>query len=67
LAHAANRSLHVAGPFSASTPAAVSMSLFQKRTFAWSSVGQQYNFNGHLALKDDWTAPDIDTDGYRQL
>ena len=36
-------------------------------TFAWSSVGQQYNFNGHLALKDDWTAPDIDTDGYRQL
>lgn len=36
-------------------------------TFAWSTVGQQYNFNGHLALSDDWTAPDINTDGYKQL
>ncbi|MBN9177507.1 MAG: extracellular solute-binding protein [Microbacterium sp.] len=36
-------------------------------TFAWSTVGQQYNFNGHLALTDDWTAPDINTDGYKQL
>lgn len=36
-------------------------------TFAWSSVGQQYNFAGHTALTDDWTAPDIDNDGYRSL
>lgn len=36
-------------------------------TFAWSTVGQQYNFNGHLALSSDWTAPDIDTAGYKQL
>ncbi len=36
-------------------------------TFAWSSVGQQYNFAGHTALNEDWTAPDIDNDGYRQL
>jgi multiple sugar transport system substrate-binding protein len=36
-------------------------------TFAWSSVGQQYNFAGHTALTSDWTAPDIDDDGYREL
>ena len=36
-------------------------------TFAWSSVGQQFNFAGHTALNDDWTAPDIDNEGYRQL
>lgn len=36
-------------------------------TFAWSTVGQQYNFAGHTALTDDWTAPDIDNDGYRNL
>lgn len=36
-------------------------------TMAWSTVGQQYNFAGHLALTDDWTAPDIDNDGYRDL
>ncbi|WP_047519790.1 ABC transporter substrate-binding protein [Microbacterium sp. ZOR0019] len=36
-------------------------------TMAWSTVGQQYNFAGHLALTDDWTAPAIDNDGYRSL
>lgn len=36
-------------------------------TFAWSSVGQQYNFAGHTALSDDWTAPNIDDEGYRAL
>lgn len=36
-------------------------------TFAWSSVGQQYNFAGHTALTSDWTKPDIDNDGYRAL
>lgn len=36
-------------------------------TFAWSSVGQQYNFAGHTALTDDWTAPDINDDGYRAM
>lgn len=36
-------------------------------TFAWSSVGQQYNFAGHTALTSDWSAPDIDNDGYREL
>ncbi|MEJ1088008.1 extracellular solute-binding protein [Microbacterium sp. Mu-80] len=36
-------------------------------TFAWSSVGQQYNFAGHTALTDDWTAPNIDDDGYRAM
>ncbi|MBO0981654.1 ABC transporter substrate-binding protein [Microbacterium sp. SD291] len=36
-------------------------------TFAWSSVGQQYNFAGHTALSDDWTGPSIDDDGYRAL
>ena len=34
-------------------------------TFAWSSVGQQYNFTGHTALKDDWTAPNLD--GYAAM
>jgi len=36
-------------------------------TFAWSTVGQQYNFSGHTALTDDWTKPNIDNDGYRAL
>ena len=36
-------------------------------TFAWSTVGQQYNFSGHTALTDDWTAPNIDDPGYRDL
>jgi multiple sugar transport system substrate-binding protein len=36
-------------------------------TFAWSSVGQQYNFSGHLALTDDWSAPNINDDGYKSL
>nr|WP_314844492.1 extracellular solute-binding protein [uncultured Microbacterium sp.] len=36
-------------------------------TFAWSSVGQQFNFTGHTALNDEWTAADIDDDGYRAL
>lgn len=36
-------------------------------TFAWSTVGQQFNFTGHTALNDDWTAADIDDDGYRAL
>jgi len=36
-------------------------------TFAWATAGQQYNASGHLALTDDWTAPDIDNQGYRDL
>ena len=36
-------------------------------TFAWSTVGQQYNFAGHTALADDWTQADIDDDGYRDM
>lgn len=36
-------------------------------TFAWSTVGQQYNFSGHTALTDDWTAPNINDDGYKSL
>ena len=36
-------------------------------TMAWSTVGQQWNFSGHLALTDDWASPDIDNDGYRAL
>lgn len=36
-------------------------------TFAWSTVGQQYNFAGHLALNDEWSAPTIDDEGYRAL
>lgn len=36
-------------------------------TFAWSTVGQQFNFAGHTALNDDWTSADIDDDGYRSL
>lgn len=36
-------------------------------TMAWSTVGQQFNFSGHTALTDDWTAPDIDDSGYRDL
>lgn len=36
-------------------------------TFAWSTVGQQFNFADHLALTSDWTAPDIDNAGYRGL
>lgn len=38
-----------------------------KETFAWSSVGQQYNFAGHTALNAAWTEPTIDDDGYRAL
>lgn len=37
------------------------------QTFAWSSVGQQYNFQGHTALTDDWTAPNIDNPEFRSL
>ncbi|WP_197510869.1 ABC transporter substrate-binding protein [Tessaracoccus coleopterorum] len=36
-------------------------------TFAWSSVGQQYNFNGHLALNDTWTAAAVEEPGYKEL
>lgn len=36
-------------------------------TFAWSTVGQQYNFNGHTALADDWTKANVETDGYVKL
>lgn len=36
-------------------------------TFAWSTVGQQYNFAGHTALTDDWTKPNINNDGYKNL
>lgn len=35
--------------------------------FGWTTWGQQYNAAGHLALTDDWTQPDIDNEGYRQL
>lgn len=34
-------------------------------TFAWSTVGQQVNAMGHYALNADWSAPDIDNDGFR--
>ncbi|MDL9977745.1 ABC transporter substrate-binding protein [Microbacterium sp. ASV49] len=36
-------------------------------TFAWSTVGQQYNFSGHTALNSTWTKPDIDNPEYRAL
>ncbi|MFT3887557.1 MAG: extracellular solute-binding protein [Arachnia sp.] len=36
-------------------------------TFAWSTVGQQYNFTGHLALADDWTKAAVEEDGYKAL
>ncbi|MBX3116922.1 MAG: extracellular solute-binding protein [Microbacteriaceae bacterium] len=36
-------------------------------TFAWSTHGQQFHFSGHTALNSDWTAPDINNDGYREL
>ncbi len=36
-------------------------------TFAWSSVGQQYNFAGHTALRDDWTAAAVEDPGYQAL
>jgi multiple sugar transport system substrate-binding protein len=36
-------------------------------TFAWSTVGQQYNFAGHTALTADWKSPDIDNSAYRDL
>jgi len=36
-------------------------------TFAWSTVGQQYNSSGHTALAADWTKPDINNDGYKNL
>lgn len=36
-------------------------------TFAWSTVGQQFNFSGHLALNDDWTAAAVEDPGYQAL
>lgn len=36
-------------------------------TFAWSTVGQQYNFAGHTALNDDWTAAAVEDPGYKAL
>ncbi len=36
-------------------------------TFAWSTVGQQYNFAGHTALSPDWTKPAVNDPGYRAL
>jgi len=36
-------------------------------TFAWSTVGQQYNFAGHTALSADWSKPDINNDSYKEL
>ncbi len=36
-------------------------------TFAWSSVGQQYNFAGHTALNDTWTKPNVADAGYEAL
>ena len=36
-------------------------------TFAWASVGQQFNASGHNALTDDWSAPNINDQGYRDL
>lgn len=36
-------------------------------TMAWATVGQQYNASGHTALNADWTEPDIQNDGYRDL
>lgn len=36
-------------------------------TFAWSTVGQQYNFSGHTALTDDWTAANVEDPGYEAL
>ena len=36
-------------------------------TFAWSTVGQQYNFAGHTALTEDWTAPDVENPEYTAL
>ncbi|GAB3816019.1 ABC transporter substrate-binding protein [Tessaracoccus terricola] len=36
-------------------------------TFAWSTVGQQYNFAGHTALTDDWTAPNVQNAEYTGL
>lgn len=36
-------------------------------TFAWSTVGQQYNFSGHTALTDDWTSADVENPEYTAL
>lgn len=36
-------------------------------TFAWSTVGQLYNFTGHTALTSDWTSADLDNQGFRDL
>lgn len=36
-------------------------------TFAWSTVGQQYNFAGHTALNDTWTAAVVEDPGYKAL
>lgn len=36
-------------------------------TFAWSTVGQQYNYAGHTALTKDWTAPDVQNAEYEAL
>lgn len=36
-------------------------------TFAWSTVGQQFNFSGHTALNAEWTEPNINDQGYKDL
>jgi len=36
-------------------------------TFAWSTVGQQFNFAGSTALSDDWSEPNINQTGYSEL
>lgn len=36
-------------------------------TFAWATVGQQWNFSGHRALNDAWTEPTINDPGYKAL
>ena len=36
-------------------------------TFAWSTVGQQFNFAGHTALNDDWTEANVENPEYEAL
>lgn len=36
-------------------------------TFAWSSVGQQFNFSGHNALTEDWSEPNVENPEYEAL